>query len=170
MNDLIAELREAGQDDGVSEPIQPDAYAVLCIRAAAALEQRDIPSDALLERTAQLVAHRACIGIEHDPANGKLHGYCVVCGVPWPCDIAKPKPDPVGQEANASRYLKLRNRVSSSTRWPHITQWPIDRSERNLELIPQIFDGDGYHPDRLDAALDMMADVDDPASPKKKRA
>jgi len=34
-------------------------------------------------------AHRACCGTEHDPANGKLHGYCVVCGVPWPCDTAK---------------------------------------------------------------------------------
>jgi hypothetical protein len=42
----------------------------------------------LLERTAQLSAHRACCGTEHDPANGKLHGYCVVCGVPWPCEVA----------------------------------------------------------------------------------
>jgi hypothetical protein len=42
------------------------------------------------ERVAQLVAHRACLGTEHDPASGKIHGYCVVCGVPWPCDIAKP--------------------------------------------------------------------------------
>jgi hypothetical protein len=45
----------------------------------------------LIERTAQLIAHRACCGSEHDPANGKLHGYCVVCGVPWPCEYAKPK-------------------------------------------------------------------------------
>src|SRR5216683_3035060 len=46
------------------------------------------------ERVAQLIAHRACIGLEHDPANGKLHGYCVVCGVPWPCEYAAPKPAP----------------------------------------------------------------------------
>lgn len=38
---------------------------------------------------AAAMAHRACCGTEHDPANGKLHGYCVVCGVPWPCDTAK---------------------------------------------------------------------------------
>ena len=30
--------------------------------------------------------HRACIGTEHDPVNGKLHGYCVRCGTPWPCE------------------------------------------------------------------------------------
>lgn len=40
------------------------------------------------ERVAQLTAHRVCCGTEHDPANGKLHGYCVVCGVPWPCEYA----------------------------------------------------------------------------------
>jgi hypothetical protein len=38
---------------------------------------------------AAAMAHRACCGTEHDPANGKLHGCCVVCGVPWPCDTAK---------------------------------------------------------------------------------
>jgi hypothetical protein len=41
-----------------------------------------------LERIAQLIAHRACCGAEHDPQNGKLHGHCVVCGVPWPCEYA----------------------------------------------------------------------------------
>ncbi len=34
-------------------------------------------------------AHRACCGVEHDPENGKFHGCCVVCGVPWPCETAK---------------------------------------------------------------------------------
>lgn len=51
------------------------------------------------ERVAQLLAHRACGGVEHDPMNGKLHGYCVVCLVPWPCEYAgKPAtPDPATQ-------------------------------------------------------------------------
>ena len=40
------------------------------------------------ERVAQLTAHRACCGAEHDPQRGKLHGCCVVCGVPWPCAYA----------------------------------------------------------------------------------
>lgn len=38
---------------------------------------------------AAALAHRACCGTEHDPANGKLHGCCVVCGVPWPCETAQ---------------------------------------------------------------------------------
>jgi hypothetical protein len=39
--------------------------------------------------TAAALAHRVCCGTEHDPSNGKLHGYCVVCGVPWPCETAQ---------------------------------------------------------------------------------
>ena len=38
---------------------------------------------------AACTAHRACCGTEHDPTNGKLHGYCVVCGVDWPCETAR---------------------------------------------------------------------------------
>lgn len=49
-------------------------------------------TDKLLELTAQIAAHRGCCGTEHDPANGKLHGYCVVCGVPWPCEYAGKPP------------------------------------------------------------------------------
>ena len=44
------------------------------------------------ERTAQIAAHRFCMGAEHDPANGKCHGNCVVCGDPWPCRYAGPVP------------------------------------------------------------------------------
>ena len=56
--------------------------------AEARVKEREAGAAALTERTAQLLAHRACLGVEHDPVNGKLHGYCVVCGVPWPCEIA----------------------------------------------------------------------------------
>jgi len=49
-------------------------------------------SHELIERIAQITAHRACCGTEHDPLNGKLHGDCVVCGVPFPCEyIGKPR-------------------------------------------------------------------------------
>lgn len=37
---------------------------------------------------AAATAHRACCGVEQDLPNGKIHGYCVVCGVPWPCETA----------------------------------------------------------------------------------
>jgi len=40
------------------------------------------------EMIAAAIAHRACCGSEHDPSVGKFHGYCVVCGVPWPCETA----------------------------------------------------------------------------------
>lgn len=52
----------------------------------------------LMERTAQITAHRACGGAEHDAMNGKFHGYCVVCLIPWPCEYAgKLPPAPSGQ-------------------------------------------------------------------------
>jgi len=46
----------------------------------------------LNERIAQMTAHRACHSAEHDPANGRLHGYCIVCGIPWPCEYVGPAP------------------------------------------------------------------------------
>ena len=47
--------------------------------------------DAVMERVAQLIAHRACGNQEQDTQNGKLAGYCVVCQTPWSCDVAKTK-------------------------------------------------------------------------------
>ena len=44
--------------------------------------------DEQIKMTAAAIAHRACCGTEHAPMEGKLHGYCVVCGVPWPCETA----------------------------------------------------------------------------------
>lgn len=69
-----------------------------------------------VERVAQLVAHRACCGTEHDPANGKLHGYCVVCGVEWPCEYAgiPPKPSPVVDDAMVKRVWELYWRAEKS--------------------------------------------------------
>jgi hypothetical protein len=50
---------------------------------------RRASNDLLMRETAAALAHRGCCGTEHDAANGKLHGYCVVCGVPWPCETAQ---------------------------------------------------------------------------------
>jgi len=61
----------------------------------------------LLERVAQLTAHRACCGTEHDPANGKLHGYCVVCGVPWPCEYAGSPPLAGSESRKAAAFDEL---------------------------------------------------------------
>lgn len=69
-----------------------------------------------LERAADaavLTAHRVCIGLEHDPQNGKLHGYCIVCGVPWPCAYASPKAELVEQITTLTRDLaQARERVA----------------------------------------------------------
>ena len=55
------------------------------------MNPKDYPSidNDLRNRIAAATAHRGCCGTEHDPMNGKLHGCCVVCGVPWPCETAK---------------------------------------------------------------------------------
>lgn len=60
------------------------------------VEWRPIPSTpppaprAAPEMIAFFQAHRACHNAEHDPINGKIHGYCIVCGTPWPCEYSKP--------------------------------------------------------------------------------
>jgi len=59
------------------------------------------------ERVAVLTAHRACHSAEHDPLQGKLHGFCVVCGVPWPCEYAGLPSAPAPAEAE-SELAKLR--------------------------------------------------------------
>jgi hypothetical protein len=73
-------------------------------RIAAAEAERDALKEATTERVAQLTAHRACIGAEHNPAQGKLHGYCVVCGVPWPCEYAGISP--ASELATARRTIE----------------------------------------------------------------
>lgn len=72
------------------------------------------------ERLAQLIAHRGCCSSEHDPANGKIHGYCVVCGVPWPCDYAgmPPTADP---PALAAEILAEVTRATDK-----FPTWPTD--------------------------------------------
>lgn len=81
-----------------------DAEQARLEQAEAALSAIAPKPASLLERTAQIAAHRACCGTEHDPANGKLHGCCVVCGVPWPCKFAGKEPaqgiafDPISGE------------------------------------------------------------------------
>jgi hypothetical protein len=46
----------------------------------------------LLERVAQILAHRVCTAAEHDVSNGKIHGYCIVCAELWPCEYAGKPP------------------------------------------------------------------------------
>jgi hypothetical protein len=65
------------------------------------------------ERVAQLIAHRACHGAEHDPLNGKLHGYCMVCGVPWPCEYAA-TPPVVSSPPSEAKYAAIRDELTQA--------------------------------------------------------
>lgn len=85
----------------MSTPQRVNRYIILTSEEHAALtadnarltaevaELRKNQAKSLLTKTAACTVHRACCGCEHDPANGKLHSYCIVCGVPWPCEVAK---------------------------------------------------------------------------------
>ncbi len=35
-----------------------------------------------------IALHRPCTGVEHNPNDGKQHGYCVRCVEPWPCTFS----------------------------------------------------------------------------------
>lgn len=89
--------------------ISPDAMRVICLGCGAYLgtigltnktaiemwnsriadSKKPCPSSSIANKIAACAAHRACCGCEDDQANGKLHGYCVVCGVVWPCEVAQ---------------------------------------------------------------------------------
>jgi hypothetical protein len=81
------------------------------------------------ERVAQLIAHRACCGTEHDPPNGKLHGYCVVCGVEWPCEYAGKPPVTVADVCAAMDRIPLSERKP-----PAPSDWLTD-ALANRELV-----------------------------------
>jgi len=77
-------------DRAVSNAVKVEAgafYAAIYNDIAEA--ETGMADQSFVNRTAMLTAHRACGPAEHDPANGKIHGDCVVCLVPWPCEVAK---------------------------------------------------------------------------------
>jgi len=61
----------------------------------------DTPSSPSSERVAQLLAHRACHAAEHNPEQGRIHGYCRVCGIPWPCAYAGTPPSEIAPTRDA---------------------------------------------------------------------
>ena len=122
---------------------------------------------ALQERIAQLTAHRVCCGIEHDPSKGKLHGFCVVCGVPWPCEVARTpqravdeatvKAFEAAREADSTRCIRLAATIRSIPTGAldrllqeNASQW-IDRIAASIESYP-----DEGCDKRVGAALDRL--------------
>jgi hypothetical protein len=95
------------------------------------------------ERVAQLIAHRACCGSEHDPDNGKFHGCCVVCGVPWPCKVALPE-DAVTRRLTAAeeRAARLLAAVDEHRERAKVT-YPCLDSDKTLYAIANEVRGGG---------------------------
>lgn len=91
------------------------------------------------ERIAQITAHRACCGTEHNPAEGKLHGYCVVCGVPWPCDYAgtPPPPQPAQEGADLRNMLRaMQNGELTVSRGVELVDMWLAGNYRDEQLPP----------------------------------
>ena len=82
----------------------------------------EVREERLIERIAQITAHRVCIGIEHNPQEGKLHGHCVVCGIPFPCEYAGKLPqshlgeskNPEHREVEVEEIVKVMEKASYS--------------------------------------------------------
>jgi hypothetical protein len=108
----VAHLRDCAKEEIDTPPGLVDNIDAFL--AASTVEASPVKQAQPAVSVEALTAHRACCGSEADPAQGKLHGYCIVCGVPWPCETARlglpaPKPDAGagGDEAtvNALRYI-----------------------------------------------------------------
>lgn len=94
----------------------------------------------VLERIAQIQAHRAVHSTEHDPANGKCHGYCIVCGVPFPCEyVGSPPicaaPRPAATQGEDEVDAMVRALEKETTGGPRdIARWVLARErERSGE-------------------------------------
>lgn len=84
--------------------------------------------------TAACAAHRACCGCENDLANGKIHGYCVVCGIVWPCEVAKTFIDTAlaASAAKDARIVEL-EKVQTEANW-HIRNAGQELRDLRAEL------------------------------------
>ena len=76
-----------------------------------------------IERMAQIQAHRAIRGVEHDVATGRFHGDCFVCGVPFPCEYVGLPPKPItapiahGLDANIVILASVREAQAVVLSW-----------------------------------------------------
>ena len=94
-----AEKAERGRDEYLASGLEAADVAVK-MQATIIKLTRERDEARGQADVALITAHRVCLGAEHDPAHGKIHGYCVVCGGSWPCDYADPN--------------KLRNRAEKA--------------------------------------------------------
>ena len=102
------EIKKIKQTDGDKVSLPELTSAIIAHAVCKAFGTPPPDADKLRERTAQLIAHRVCCGSEHDPTQGKLHGYCIVCGVHWPCEYAGNPSRPANVDALAEENKELR--------------------------------------------------------------
>lgn len=73
----------------MNESVENNHYFEIGPEATRVLRDAFIFSSVHNGNLAAALAHRACGSAEHNPQEGKLHGYCIVCLVPWPCETAQ---------------------------------------------------------------------------------
>ena len=94
------------------------------------------------------IAHRACCGTENDPQSGKLHGYCIVCGTPWPCETAKMF---MFSEAVPDVVTHLRGMARNPE---NNVAWGLDEAAEEIEKLRSV----------LERALDSFAVTQTPSN------
>ena len=82
------EAKVAASESWNAECVADHDAALRRAKAEGRQEGKEYAWDEAAMRAA-CAAHRACCGVEADNAQGKIHGCCVVCGVPWPCETAQ---------------------------------------------------------------------------------
>ena len=131
---MRADAERAIRNQHAFQELQDELF---CLRSAPAAEGPKGGPTALSaetrERIAQLTAHRACGSGEHDPQNGKLHGFCVVCLVPWPCAIAAPALNASAVEPTGLTLDRALQVVSSA--WEHFAadDWTLSMLRERIE-------------------------------------
>ncbi len=60
--------------------------------------------------------HRAVHSAEHDPAQGRIHGFCLLCGVPYPCDYIGEPEQPKTIARNHEHCERLREVLQDLSR------------------------------------------------------
>lgn len=73
----------------LKDAVNGDRYFEIGPKSAKVLLDAFVFSTVHNGNLATVLAHRACCSEEHNPLEGKIHGYCIVCGVPWPCETAQ---------------------------------------------------------------------------------
>lgn len=168
--------------------LQGTAYRALMALAhppsAQKEREEDHPTDELVERLRQwMPAYPLDLWPEIDPAEWKVIDKVLAdAGAPSLSRIAASNmryvvtklgeylppasPEPVANALqaedgrDAARYRWLRSASAPNNRWPHVTQYPWNAAiDRSKQKPPQIWDIEGYHPDRLDAAIDIAMNL-----------